>query len=75
MKKFETNLWKYLKSKEGQRLTLTERISLARCAIEECKKVDKKGLIHRDVKLSNFLLNTNVNASWKTEEDYSEAGF
>ena len=72
MKKFQTNLWKYLKSKEGQKLTLTERISLARFVIEECRNVDKKGLIHRDVKLSNFLMNTHVNASWKTEGDYSE---
>ena len=66
MRKYKTTLWTFLQSRAGNQLSLGERLHLARAVVAECARVDSNGLIHRDVKLSNFLLaKTSTKARWR----------
>ena len=56
MHKYEQNLWKLL-SKPPPNFGLRKRMDLATKVVDEMVEYSKKRLVHRDLKLSNIMMN------------------
>ena len=57
MKKYDIDLWTYLKRHDHKTLPIWKRIKLAKDFLKEIEKLQHTCICHRDIQLSNILLN------------------
>ena len=57
MERYRENLWKFLQRADTDSLTLTKRIDLAIKLIKELRVAHEGGVVHRDLKPTNIMVN------------------
>ena len=74
MKKYDIDLWTYLKRHDHKTLPIWERLRLAKDFVEEIEKLKHTWICHRDIKLSNILLNLQKNDLYNGEMVLTDFG-
>ena len=74
MRRYDTDLWNYLKGKTEQSLGISDRFKLAQSFWEKRKDLRSKNVAHRDLKPKNVLLNLTPNGKWNGEIEITDYG-